>query len=362
MASLPNQIDPKIQKLLRQFLNLTGFLVVFALFLLFYILYFTQPADWVKSWWAEQRRAEAVQAMASQPLEAPEVVAYWSAPSIEAETDEVLKEQLRYGKELVAYTARFFGPNGSVDANRTNGLNCQNCHLEAGTKVFGNNYSRVAATYPKVRARSGQLEDVYKRVNDCFERSLNGKALDPASKEMQAMVAYIQYVGKDVPKGENPAGSGFKDLAFLNRPIDPVHGKVVYEEKCVSCHQTDGQGLKDNFGNYTYPPLWGPLSYNDGAGLYRMSNFAKYVKWNMPLGASHDDPQLTDEEAWDVAAWVNTQPRPKKNLSADWPDISKKPYDHPFGPYADGFSEEEHKFGPFGPIKAKLESMANGQP
>ena len=148
-------MDPAVQKLLRQFLNLTGFLVVFAVFLLFYILYFTQPADWLKSWWAEQRRAEAAEALATQPSEAPEVVAYWSAPSIEAETDEALKEQLRYGKELVAYTARFFGPNGSVDANRTNGLNCQNCHLEAGTKVFGNNYSRVAATYPKVRARSG---------------------------------------------------------------------------------------------------------------------------------------------------------------------------------------------------------------
>ena len=78
----------------------------------------------------------------------------------------------------------------------------------------------------------------------------------------------------------------------------------------------------------------------------------------MPQGASHDEAQLTDEEAWDVAAWVNTQPRPSKDLSGDWPDLSKKPYDHPFGPYADGFSEEQHKLGPFGPIKAKLDAMA----
>jgi thiosulfate dehydrogenase len=76
------------------------------------------------------------------------------------------------------------------------------------------------------------------------------------------------------------------------------------------------------------------------------------VKYNMPLGASHDSPQLTDEEAWDVAAFINSQPRPKKDIHADWPDVSKKPIDHPFGPFADAFSETQHKYGPFGPIEA----------
>jgi thiosulfate dehydrogenase len=70
----------------------------------------------------------------------------------------------------------------------------------------------------------------------------------------------------------------------------------------------------------------------------------------MPWGATYNAPQLTDEEAWDVAAYVNSMPRPSKNLSADWPDISQKPIDHPFGPYADGFDETQHKFGPFQPI------------
>ena len=69
--------------------------------------------------------------------------------------------------------------------------------------------------------------------------------------------------------------------------------------------------------------------------------------------ATHNSPTLTNEEAWDVAAFVNSQPRPKKDLSNDWPDISKKPFDHPFGPYTDGFTETEHKFGPYKPILAK---------
>jgi thiosulfate dehydrogenase len=102
---------------------------------------------------------------------------------------------------------------------------------------------------------------------------------------------------------------------------------------------------------YTYPPLWGANSYNSGAGLFRLSRFAGYVRDNMPLNqATHSTPSLSDAEAWDVAAFVNSRPRPSKDLSGDWPNIAKKPVDHPFGPYADGFSEEQHKFGPFQPI------------
>jgi len=86
-------------------------------------------------------------------------------------------------------------------------------------------------------------------------------------------------------------------------------------------------------------------------------SFARYVRYNMPLGASYTNPQLTDEEAWDVAAFINSQTRPVKDIRKDWPKIEEKPFDHPFGPYADGFDENQHKFGPFGPIKEKIEAM-----
>lgn len=283
---------------------------------------------------------------------------FWKAPdeaTLEGSPD---KEAVLYGKDLIVHTADYFGPNGKIRKNATNGMNCQNCHLDAGTKVFGNNYSAVASTYPKYRARSGAMENMYKRVNDCFERSLNGKALDTLSREMQAIVAYINWLGKDVAKGDKPEGSGFKSLAFLDRAADPVNGKIAYELKCQSCHQNTGEGvLNSDKTAFVYPPLWGKNSYNDGAGLYRMSNFARYIKYNMPLGASHDNPQLSDEEAWDIAAFVNAQPRPHKNNKLDWPKIEEKPFDHPFGPYADGFSEEQHKFGPFQPIADKIKSL-----
>jgi thiosulfate dehydrogenase len=271
----------------------------------------------------------------------------WLAPSMELANNELNAKQILYGRELIANTSKYLGPNGTV-AHISNGMNCQNCHLDAGTKVFGNNYGGVYSTYPKFRERSGSVENIYKRVNDCFERSLNGSALDTNSKEMQAIYAYIKFLGRDVKKKEKPKGSGITELAYLKRAADPEKGKKVFESKCISCHGRNGEGLMNADGIvYTYPPLWGDHSYNNGAGLFRLSRFAGYVKANMPQGATFENPQLTDEEAWDVAAFVNSQPRPTKDQSKDWPNKKGKPVDHPFGPYADKFSEQQHKFGPF---------------
>jgi thiosulfate dehydrogenase len=278
----------------------------------------------------------------------------WIAPSLYYDAIQGEERQLViYGQDIIANTSSYFGPHGSVAAI-SNGMNCQNCHLSAGKKNWGNNYSAVFSTYPKFRERSGSIETIYKRVSDCFERSLNGSAPDSNSREYKAIFAYIKWLGQDVKKGTKPIGSGIEKLPMLDRAADPGKGKPVFDTKCASCHGANGAGqLNQNETGYIYPPLWGEHSFNIGAGLFRLSNFAGYIKNNMPFNlASHADPQLTTEEAWDVAAFVNSQPRPTKDLSRDWPDISKKPFDHPFGPYTDSFSEEQHKYGPFKPIIA----------
>jgi thiosulfate dehydrogenase len=281
----------------------------------------------------------------------------WMAPDTASIPTTEEGNLIRYGRELIAHTGEYLGPKGKV-MPISNGMNCQNCHLDAGTKPFGNNYSAVASTYPKKRPRSNKNESIETRVNDCLERSLNGKALDSMSHEMRAIVAYINWLGKGVEKGKSPSGSGLVEVVFLDRAASPDNGRIVYAQKCVSCHGNNGEGMPNPDGkSWLYPPLWGSNSYNNGAGLYRLSRFAGYVKANMPLGATYEAPQLTDEEAWDVAAYVNAMYRPSKDLSKDWPDISKKPIDHPFGPFADGFNEEQHKFGPFKPIQHKHELL-----
>ncbi|QQS28432.1 MAG: c-type cytochrome [Sphingobacteriales bacterium] len=271
----------------------------------------------------------------------------WVAPDFSTVPNTEKGRLIAYGRCLICNTSEYLGPQGSV-SQMSNGMNCQNCHLEAGTKILGNNYSGVASTYPKFRPRSGTIENIEKRVNDCFERSLNGKALDSLNREMRAIVAYIEWVGKEVPVDSLPGGVGLYNVPYLDRPASPEKGQLVYIQKCQICHQPDGEGqLNPDGRTYLYPPLWGKNSYNIGAGLFRLSRFAGYVKVNMPLGATYSAPQLSDEEAWDVAAFVNSQPRPDRDLSQDWPKISAKPIDHPFGPFDDGFSEKQHKYGPY---------------
>jgi thiosulfate dehydrogenase len=279
----------------------------------------------------------------------------WLAPNLNEDPNLTVsdKEMILYGEDLIANTAKYLGPRGTVAAI-TNGMNCQNCHLEAGTRPWGNNYGAVSSTYPRFRERSGTVETIYKRVNDCLQRSLNGEPLDSGSREMQAIAAYIKWLGKDVPSQQRPPGSGLGKLPYLSRAADPEKGRLVYKNNCSTCHGDNGEGQKTPGSTvYTNPPLWGENSYNTAAGLFRLSNFAFFVKNNMPFGkAYHDNHELLNEEAWDVAAFVNSQPRPHKIFESDWPDISKKPVDHPFGPFNDTFPEAQHKYGPWIPIVA----------
>jgi len=281
----------------------------------------------------------------------------WKAPDVKSIPLSVEGTLIRYGRDLIINTSTYLGPRGKV-RHMSNGLNCQNCHLNAGSQLFSNPFSAVASTYPKYRDRSGRIESIEFRINECMERSLNGKKLDSLSKEMRAMVSYLQWIGKDVAKNDKPNGTGVQDLPFLSRAADTVNGKKVYVSKCLQCHGPDGQGkLAPDSSYYVFPPLWGDHSYNVSAGMYRLSRLAGYIKNSMPFGSNWKKPQLTDEESWDVAAFVNSQPRPDKRFAYDWKNISKKPVDHPFGPYSDSFSEWQHKYGPYGPIKKNKDKM-----
>ena len=211
-----NNINTQLVKIIRQLLGVVTVLLCFSLLLLL-ISIFGVP-DFIAK---KNAPTETPAIVSSTAVEKPKSE-FWEAPDTATITDE----EVKYGRDLIAHTAEYLGPNGKV-MKITNGMNCQNCHLDAGTKVFGNNYSAVASTYPKFRARSGSEESIEKRVNDCFERSLNGKAIADNSKEMKAIVAYIKWLGKDVPKGESPKGAGLVEVLFLERAADPAKGKLV---------------------------------------------------------------------------------------------------------------------------------------
>jgi thiosulfate dehydrogenase len=300
--------------------------------------------------WLERREKStkpAKESLQAAALPAKEVL--WMAPDTNAITKDEYGDLIRYGKELISRTASFLGPQGSV-GHISNGMNCQNCHLDAGTKAWAGNFGGVAALYPRFSERRGSHETVNQRITDCFERSMNGHAPDSNSREMKAMSAYILWLGKDVKKGKKPPGAGLEILPYIDRSADSLKGSVLFAQKCQKCHGANGEGQPDSAGGYTYPPLWGRLSYNTSAGLYRLSKFAGFIKDNMPFGSTYVNEQLTNEEAWDLAAFVNSQPRPVKKFKQDWPNLSLKPVDLAEGPFLDSFPAVQHKYGPYAPI------------
>jgi thiosulfate dehydrogenase len=294
----------------------------------------------------------------------PQGPAVWTVPEVGALPRDAKGALIREGRDLITATYAYIGPNVADPAKRYagNNLACTNCHLNAGTKKFGIPLFGLYGDFPQYSARSGKEISMEDRVNSCMTRSLNGRAMPVDAPEMRAIVAYIDFLSTGVPPGERLPGLGTGKMTELSRAADPERGKPIYASKCVTCHNTDGSGIARSSGapqlGYMVPPIWGAGSYNDGAGMARLTNFANFVHFNMPHGADYLNPQLSDEEAWDVAAYVLSQPRPQHpGLSRDFPDLLLKPVDAPYGPYADGFSEQQHKYGPFGPIRAAVEKL-----
>ncbi|WP_188619038.1 c-type cytochrome [Christiangramia forsetii] len=126
----------------------------------------------------------------------------------------------------------------------------------------------------------------------------------------------------------------------------------IKECSVCPCENGKGQRLANSAEGYQYPPLWGPDSYNNGAGMHRVITAAQFIKGNMPFGqATWDNPKLTYEEAYHLAGYINSFERPeKRSLEKDYPDLKLKPVSNPYGPWADHFSATQHKYGPYPPI------------
>jgi thiosulfate dehydrogenase len=275
---------------------------------------------------------------------------------------------VRRGRDLITATYARIGPEVSDPGKRYagNNLSCSNCHLSAGTKKFGLPIFGLFQLFPQYSARLGAEITIEDRVNSCMLRSMNGRELPNDGPEMQAIIAYIRFLSSGVPPGQRLPGLGAGAMPELKRAANPVRGKASYSRYCLDCHSADGSGIRRSLPatdlGYAVPPLWGSDSFNDGAGMARLITAANFVHFNMPHGADYLNPQLSVEQAWDVAAYMISQPRPSKaGLDKDFPDRLLKPVDAPYGPYADGFSPQQHKYGPFAPIRAVIAKLKKEQ-
>jgi len=233
------------------------------------------------------------------------VAATWRPPTEADIPNDSLGAAIRRGLYLLRFTPE------SLPAYATSNLRCTSCHQNDGTKASAAPLTGAHARYPKYMTRSGAVVGLADRVNYCFTRSLAGNVLPPESRQMNDILAYLAFISHDVPVGRNLAGAS--GLVSMEDTLvgDLARGEAVFKRECVTCHQADGQG------NAAFPALWGPRSFSIGASMAREERAASFIWHNMPQSKPGS---LTPQEAFDVAAFVNSHPRPDSpGKETDWP-------------------------------------------
>ena len=242
------------------------------------------------------------------------MVTAWQVP-LDPTKDPTLTDKRLADQVLAGY--KIFTDTPHAAARFTGGtVSCNNCHLNAGQRDRALPLVAVAGMFPEYNNRAARFISLNDRIVDCFMRSENapGKGLDdlpsPTSKEVMAVAAYLTWLGKGYPVGHNPDWRGHNAIApdklIPVDKLDATRGETIYRESCTSCHGQDGQGVQ--VGDKKPGPLWGPHSWNDGAGAARVYTLAGIVRYTMPY---LDPGGLGDEDAQHVAAFITSQPRPE---------------------------------------------------
>ncbi len=280
----------------------------------------------------------------------------WNFPDMSQVPKTPQGDLIRYGKELISRTNVHIGPYAENPAKRYagNNLECGNCHIDAGTRPNTLGFVGVYLLYPAYSGRIDTIISIRQRINDCMVRSMNGRPLPIDSYEMDCIVAYYQWISNEVIPQVAEKYDALLKIKLLDRAADPNLGRMIYNRKCNTCHGENGAGAYltgEIEKGFDIPSVWGIDSYNNGAGMYRLITVAEFIKAKMP----YYNANLTDEEAWDVAAYVISKPHPHlAGVENDFPDLNEKPVDCPFPPYADSLSAERHKYGPFQGLKGKF--------
>lgn len=252
---------------------------------------------------AESVRADIPPAPAAATVAAaaPSAAKTFSPPSEDTIPDNEHGKMIRLGEKVFTetgkYAAKYVG----------NDLNCVNCHLDAGRKHDSAPLWASFIHYPAFRAKTGQVDTLASRLQGCFEYSMNGKAPPPDDEVITALQTYAFFLAKGAPVGMPVEGSGYPKLKKPAQPPDYDRGEKVYAQNCALCHGADGQGQRSG-ERQVFPPLWGPRSFNWGAGMHQVNNAAGFIYANMPLGKGKS---LTEQDAWDVAMFMDSHERPQ---------------------------------------------------
>jgi len=209
-------------------------------------------------------------------------------------------ELVRLGQSIFEDTPKYGAPYAG------NTLSCRNCHLDRGRDPKSSPMWAAYVHYPEYRKKDGLVNTIQMRIQGCFRYSQNGTVPEADSRELTALVTYFYWMASGLPVGVKPRAAGYPKLDAPKEPPSPERGAKVYASSCAMCHGEDGLG-RSGGAQQVFPPLWGPQSFNWGAGMHQVDRAAGFIKTSMPFGAGGT---LTDQQAWDVAAYVNSRPRP----------------------------------------------------
>ncbi|AMU12868.1 MULTISPECIES: c-type cytochrome [Burkholderia] len=268
-------------------------------------------------------------AAASAPPPAPAAAAAPAAkpftpPPESAIPADDFGKTVRLGEQIFLHTPEFAGKYVG------NKLTCASCHLDAGRRPDSSPMWAAYLLYPAYRAKNGHVNTFAERLQGCFRYSMNGKAPPAGDPILVALETYSYWLAKGAPVGTKLPGQGFPKLPPPAQKADYARGAAVYTQHCALCHGADGQGQSSG-GKPVFPALWGARSFNWGAGMGDIRNAAGFIKANMPLGLGGT---LTDQEAWDVATFMDSHERPQDpRFTGSVQDTRAKFHDSPDSMY-----------------------------
>lgn len=268
-------------------------------------------------------------------------------PDASSIPDTEFGEVVKKGQDIFMETGRY------AKDYVGNSLNCVNCHLDAGRRANASPLWAAYVLYPAYRSKNGHVNTLAERLQGCFQYSMNGKAPPADSDTIVALESYMYWMAQRAPTGVKLEGQGYPRLSEAAQKPDYVRGQAVYKQNCALCHGAEGQGQSAG-GKKVFPALWGDDSFNWGAGMHSVSTAAAFIKANMPLGRGGT---LTDQQAWDVALYMNSHERPQDpRYNGSLEETRKKFHDDPsdlYGQTVNGVVLGENSTSSGGKLRAK---------
>jgi thiosulfate dehydrogenase len=241
------------------------------------------------------------------PASATTVLAAFVPPSDSAIPNDDFGKEVALGRQI------FLEPDKYASAYVGNHLSCENCHLDAGRLANAGPMWGAYPMYPAYRSKNHHVNTFAERLQGCFRFSMNGKAPPLGDPVLVALESYAYWMSQGAPVDKSLPGRGYPQLTKPAQTPDYARGEKVYQHDCALCHGANGEGQQVT-DRVVFPSLWGPASFNWGAGMHEVDKAAGFIKANMPLGRGNT---LSDQDAWDVAYFMNAHERPQDPRYAD---------------------------------------------